>query len=263
MINRDVRYDRGRLLGLVHPADLLVLALCISLVGIPVVIISRILARIHHPELYVDSLPTVSKVAAYAPSDFFFEPGMTLVAICAFICWPMALILNNHRIRAYSTRRFERVMLYTGVFFSVLLGMIASISLAGLAIYSLEDSDSWHMNFSILFFSCQVFAFLLDISATMRLRYLSSRVADDGPKFSLNGKPWVTLVMFVGGVVFLYMFLKKDNNPLESELMTRWLYVGSEQLLIILFLLYPSLYYPEGRHYYGPDFSKRVTSKSP
>ena len=234
------------------PTTLLPLVLlAISLVGIPTVLVVRIIAYIEHPDLFIGTLPTISKTAAFAPGTQIFAIGMTCAAICIIIAWPLAWLVNRRNIERFTDAGYERWLLYSGATLATLSGIVAGVMLAALANVSLEDNDPQHVAFSWGFFISQVVAFIIDTIVALRLRARSRRFGYGYPLIHLNFKPRLTIAISLLALLFLVIYLTKGIAPLDDSMAVRHLYVTTEYLLAVLCLYYPTAYYPEVRCHFG------------
>jgi phosphatidylglycerophosphate synthase len=201
------------------------LVIFIPLVGIPTILLTRLLAWIYHPALFERTVPTVSKTAAFAPGSFVFTAGMTLAAAAIVLAWPIVHARNARAIAAGGARGL--VLLNRA---ALAAGMTAGFALAALAIVTLEVNDPAHVGLSKLFFGAQVLALLFDGALSLRLDPAA------------RARTRVCLAVAASALVFLVAFLVKDADALAQSRAVRWIYVGSESVLCILLLCYSLTY---------------------
>lgn len=224
----------------------LFLAVAIPVIGIPVILLTRLLAWLYQPQLFETTLPTISKTAAFAPASFLFTPGMSLVSIAIVLAWPISYLLNRREIFRLVTASTAAVRLDLLNAMTMLFGIIAGLSLGGLSIIHLEVDSSIHMLLSKIFFGMMVLALLCDSLLAQRLGRYTMPTAD-----SLNVTPAgmnlrypICLLTSISAIAFLFMFLTKDTDLIPYPMLVRWLYVGSESALSIFLLLYSLSYLP-------------------
>jgi uncharacterized membrane-anchored protein YitT (DUF2179 family) len=225
----------------------LILALGIPVIGIPVVLLTRLLAWLYQPQLFESTLPTISKTAAYAPASWLFTPGMAIVAIAIVLAWPISYLLNRREILRLVTSSTAAVRLGILNAMSMLFGIIAGLSLGGLAIIHLEVHDPTHMLLSKIFFGMMVLALLCDSLLARRLgKYAlpTANVISNPAPAGMNLRYPICLMVSLSAIFFLFMFLTKDTGLIPHPMLVRWLYVGSETILCILLLLYSLSYLP-------------------
>ena len=225
----------------------LLLALGIPVIGIPVILLTRLLAWLYQPQLFEATLPTISKTAAYAPASWLFTPGMALVAVAIVLAWPISYLLNRREMLRLVTSRTAAVRLGILNAMTMLFGIIAGLSLGGLAIIHLEVHDSTHMLLSKIFFGMMVLALLCDSLFAQRLgKYalLAANANTNPTHVGMNLRYPICLMVSLSAIFFLFMFLTKDTGLIPYPTLERWLYVGSETILSILLLLYSLSYLP-------------------
>lgn len=210
------------------------LLVAIPAIGMPTIVLTRLLAWWHQPQLFATTLPSVSKTAALAPGSWVFATGMLLVAGCSILAWPIFRMLNRRAIRslapAAAAPSIERLNSA-----AALAGVTAGCALGALAVITLEVYDALHMLLSQLFFSALVLALLCDALVAQRLpaapAWMRARLAVCG-----------AVVLFA--VVFLFMYVTKDSGLIAERMLVRWLYVGAENLLCLALGAYPLIYLP-------------------
>ena len=225
----------------------LLLALGIPVIGVPVILLTRLLSWLYQPRLFDATLPTISKTAAYAPASWLFTPGMTLVAVAIVLAWPISYLLNRREILKLVTTSTAAVRLGILNAVTMLFGIIAGLSLGGLAIINLEVHDPTHMLLSKIFFGMMVLALLCDSLLAQRLgKYAlpaANAISNPMPA-GMNLRYPICLMVSLSAIFFLFMFLTKDTGLIPYPMLERWLYVGSETILCILLLLYSLSYLP-------------------
>ena len=215
-----------------------VLAILIPAVGVPTILLARLLAWIFEPRLFDGTLPTISKTAAFAPASMVFTTGMTLVGAAIVLAWPIA--------HAFNARSIARLAAGGGLAFlngaALAAGVAAGLALAGLAIITLKVNDPAHMGLSKVFFGAQMLALLFDATLAGRLDALARTRREPPATLALRAREGLGLAASACALVFLVFFLGKDAAVLPYPMLVRWIYVGSESALCILLLCYPLTY---------------------
>lgn len=202
--------------------------LFIPLVGVPTILLTRLLAWLYQPGLFDGTLPTISKTAAFAPGSLLFTPGMTLVAGAIVLAWPVAHGVNARAIAQRPAAQARGLTMLNRA--ALAAGITAGIALGALSIVTLEVHDPAHVELSKLFFGAQILALLIDGSLSLRL--------DAGAQ----ARKRLCLAVAASAFVFLLAFLVKDADALADSMVVRWIYVGSESLVCVLMLCYSLTY---------------------
>ena len=150
-----------KIISLIKP-KLLMAPVLVFFMGVPLIISTRIIFYIYHPEYFINRLPSISKTAAYTPGSYLFYPGMTFVSLCILVTWTYIYQLNKDRISHFSTDDNNHLLLHLTNSLATILGVSAGIFLGFLSIISLETDDPLHILLSILFFSCLILSFIFD-----------------------------------------------------------------------------------------------------
>lgn len=228
----------------------------VSIVAIPTVLITRALAQMYHPELYIDTLPTISKAAAFPPGSTVFAIGMTFASVCIVLGWGCYWVAGRWHIAAPHTPTSEQGWLQAAFGLATLLGIAAGLFLGGLSNISLEDNDPLHVLLSKLFFATQVTAFLIDTVILLRLR----RHATPGMAPAHGGRLYLTPAIVLLSLAFLATFLFKGTGGFTDTMLMRRIYTGSELVVAICCLLYPLTVLPALRQYLSGTAIARATA---
>lgn len=233
------------------------LAVGIPAIGIPAILLTRLLSWLYQPQLFNGTLPSISKTAAYSPGSWLFTPAMTLVAAAIVIAWPISYMLNRREILKLVPPGTDTMRLGILNAITMLLGMTAGLALGGLSIIHLEVNSPTHMLLSKIFFSTMILALFSDCLLAQRLGKYASTAAARSPNTpgGMGLRYPICLLVFIWGLFFLFMFLIKDTELIPHPMLVRWLYVGSESILCILLLLYSLSYLPLLRHVISEDSS--------
>lgn len=164
---------------------------------------------------------------------------MTLVALCIILAWPVAHALNRRAIERIAGHSGMRRSLDRLNGASALAGTTAGGALGALAIVTLETHDGLHVLLSKVFFGAQVLALICDSLLAQRLRRLSRPAAMPA---GTGARLPICVAVLLLAAYFLFMFFAKDSGLIADRMMVRWLYVGSENLLCGLLLLYSLTY---------------------
>ena len=235
-----------------HPRFWLFLPLFITVGGISTLLITRYIAYIYHPEVFAQSLPTISKAASLDVASQVFSAVMPLIAFCVLFAWYMGFLATRERITALVEKSYApRLHLLNRI--ALTLGLTSAVFLASLAIVSLEDNNDWHIYFSYGFFISQVFSFVFDSYVLVQIRkHVDKDCAEHGLGFDL--RPWLSIALLVNASFFYFMYLYKNDPLLVDFAFTRPLYVGSEYLSTFIGLTYATAYLPEIRRYINSVF---------
>jgi len=241
------------IIGYAHPRFWLFLPLFITIGGITAILLTRYVAYIYHPEVFAQSLPTVSKTASLDVASQLFAYTIPIIAICVLFAWYLGFIATRERIitivgekHAPRLHRLNRL--------AVTLGFISAIALALLAIVSLEDNNDWHIYFSYIFFISQTLSFAVDSSVLLQIR---KHAGKDRAKHGLgfDARPWLSIVLIFNALFFYFLYLYKNDPLLIDFAFTRPLYIGSEYLSCFIGLSYATAYLPEFRRYINHVFN--------
>lgn len=240
-----------------HPYRLSLASLLVFLIGVPTIFLTRIVFHATRPEYFATTIPTISKSSAFAPASDVFLVGMLVVAACIVTSWWLVFKLSRERAQdlsvAFARHRLHRALAVS----AAVLGTLAGICLALLAIITLETSDPFHILLSYAFFISQLSAFLVDTGAALLLNGALAAKLGGGAKHSLGGKPAVSLFLVLLGVFFLFMFLTRDKDIYPNEMLAQGIYVISEYVLATLCFGYAALYFPELRSHFRRSFEER------
>lgn len=178
------------------------LIVAIPAIGIPVVLLTRVAAWLYRPELFEGTLPSISKTAAFAPGAWIFLIGMSAVALCVVLAWPIGHMLNRWDISRVSAGRPVALGLAVMNLMGTLLGICAGLALGALAIITLEVSDPTHVMLSKIFFGTKVTAILLNATLGVWIgRYAN---AGERPVSALErrGRMWISVTTVILAVFF-------------------------------------------------------------
>jgi len=234
------------------------LTLMVAGIGIPTLVVTRVLAQFLEPRTSDGAFPTISMAAAFPPGSDVFMVGMVPVAVCAMIMWLTVVQIFRPRIMVWAGSARERNWLWAGVMTAVLLGVAAAIFLTMLAVITVSVDRPLHVLLSELFFASQTFALLVDTLVALRLRYLV-RLAT-GTSLDLHGKPRLIAVIIPLALFFLFMHVVGGTGVFESWVLERILYTGSEMLICVLFFMYSAFYFFETRDFCKTRFSGHQAS---
>ena len=226
------------------------LSLCLPLVfliGVPTILITRVIFLNYHPERFVTSSPSISETASLPPASLFFVALMLVVVACIFVSWPLNAFCNQTRLRLLAGRGVAvtgpTILHWT----ACLVGLFAGASLAVVAIYNLEDDHDIHLMGSWAFYISQAVSITLDILFVLWVRRLAGNPEQgDG----LRRRILVAIGIFLGSWFFLYMYLSKDYAAPENRYAIQLVYVAAEYFVATFFLAYPMTAYPEMRRHF-------------
>jgi len=246
---------RPAIIGYTYPKFWLVLPLFITIVGITIILLTRYIAYLYHPELFSNSLPTISKAASLEVATQLFSNTIPIIAVCVFFAWYLFYSVTKERIIKLADDTLAP-QLHALNLIALALGLTSAISLALLAIVSLEDNNDWHIYFSYIFFICQTLSFAFDSSVLLKLR---KHVGEDREKHGLGFdlRPWLSIALIFNACIFYFMYLYKNDPLLVNFALTRPIYVGSEYLSVFIILSYATAYRTEVRHYINTLFDTR------
>jgi len=222
-----------------------------SLIGIPSLIATRLIHAAYHPESYVGTLPSISGTSTEPPSSFFFMGTMLLAATCIVISWSLVMRMNLRRLAGDGGLRRDADAIAALVLAACSMGSLAGFFLAFLGAVNLTIGHDLHMAFSVLFFVCQILAFLLDGASAVLLRRRFDRLGQGPGRIAVRAKLWVGGAAFVVSLIFLYLFLTKDDVAPANQLAVLETYVAFEYTLAFLCFSYPLTAFREIRRFYG------------
>ncbi len=228
------------------------LSICLPLVfliGAPAVIITRIVYFHYYPSEFVNTSPTISGTASQPPADYLFEICMMPVVACIFIAWTLNLLRNTRRL-AHTKRSGISILGPTILnWLSCTAGICAGVFLGLVAIYNLRQGHDVHMFGSWAFYISQSFSIVFDILFVLWMRKLT---VDSGmEKSDFWARVAVASGVFVGSFFFLYMYETKDYAPPQTQYTIQLIYIASEYVVCLLFLLYPAIAYREMRRHFA------------
>jgi hypothetical protein len=228
------------------------LFIVIPALGIPVVLLTRIAAWVFRPELFVGTLPSISKTAAFAPGTWIFTSGMSVVALCVVLAWPIGHMLNQRDLARFRGQMRSRGGLEWMNLAGTLLGICAGLALGALAIITLEIHDPVHVALSKIFFATKVVAIGLNATVGWRIGRYAIGAALPLAEVEWRGRLWMSMIIATLAVCFLVLFVTKDYALGTPEMVVRWMYVGTENLLCFLLLSYSLTYLPTVRRWRSP-----------
>jgi len=250
---------RPRMLSrLAHPYRLSLASLLVFLVGVPTIFLTRLVFQATRPEYFATTIPTISKSSAFAPASDVFLIGMLVVAPCIVISWWLVFRLSRERARALSAGTRQRRFYLGFAAAAAGLGVLAGLSLASLAIITLETNDPAHIVLSYAFFVSQLAAYLADTCGALLLNRALAAERGDAAKHGLGGKPALCLFVTLLGFFFLFLFLARDQGVFQNEMLAQGLYVLSEYVLATLCFAYAALYFPELRGHFRASFDASI-----
>lgn len=227
--------------------------LLVCFIGGPLIICTRIIFYIYHPQYFINRLPSISKTAAYAPGSYLFSFGMILVSLCILISWTYIYQLNRDRIRQLSCNNNGYVLLHLKNATASVLGISAGIFLGLLSVISLELDDPLHILLSILFFNCQILSFIFDTLCALAIIKIASLHNIEIENLTLNGKPYVCVTITLAATFFLFMYLTKDSTIFNDRYFSQQLYIMAEYTTSLLAFAYSALYFPEINNHFNKD----------
>src|SRR5210317_711035 len=94
------------IIGYAHPRFWLLLPLFITFAGMAIVITTRYVAYIHHPEVFDHSLPTISKTASLDIATQLFAYTMPIIAVCILFAWYLGYLATLERINTLVEKEY-------------------------------------------------------------------------------------------------------------------------------------------------------------
>lgn len=243
---------KPKILSCAHPRFWLFLPLFVTIAGVSIVLITRYIAYIYHPEVFNRSLPTISKTASLDISTQFFAYTMPIIAICVLFSWYLGFLATRERINTLVEKKYTP-RLYWFNRIALTLGLASGISLALLSLVSLRDNNELHILFSYFFFISLVLSLAFDSSVLLQIQ---KHAGKDRKKYNLgiDVRPWLTAALFLNACFFYFLYLYKEDPFLINFTLTRPIYVGSEYLLVFIGQMYATAYLPEIRRYINNVF---------
>jgi hypothetical protein len=226
------------------------LAWCLPLVfiiGMPSVLITRLIFLEYFPDHFVGDSPTISETASRWPSDVFFEWTMALVTICILVSWSLNVVRNRRRLAGFSRSGLNVAGPATLFALSTVLGISAGISLMLVSVYNLHDGHDMHMYGSWVFYITQTLSITLDILFVLWLRRI---VKAPSGRDGLLSRVLVAVGIFLGSWFFLYMYETKGLAAPENRYAIQLIYVSSEYFVAAMFLAYPMTAFAEMRRHF-------------
>ena len=194
--------------------------------GLLTIAVCRAIFFVHHPEWFVDTVPTASKTAALAPSAIVFTFGMDTVGLCILAVWIFHGAVNQAEIRARG-RGSEAANRLT-----VFLGLCQGISVILMATIDMEMQEFLHILFSITTFVFGALAYLADVFGASLWRVGVAETV------SYRLRRMLAVSVTPIGLFFLYLFLEKANGPIVDPDVTQVVYVSTEHVLAFLSFAY-------------------------
>lgn len=242
--NHKIKHE---VLGYMHPRVWLFLPLFITIGGIAIILGTRFIAYIYHPEVFARSLTTISKTAALEYSTQFFAICMPIIAFCVMIVWYVSHLATRERI-SILVDMVNAPRLYFFNKMALLFGILSSIFLALLAIISLKDNNALHIYFSYGFFISQVLSFAFDTSVLLQLRkYVGENRLKH--KLGFDFRPWICAAYIINALIFYFLYLFKGSPLLADFALTRPIYVMSEYTFVFIGISYATAYRTELRYF--------------
>ena len=243
------------IIGYAHPRFWIFLPLFITVTGISLILLTRYVAYLYHPEEFARSLPTISKTASLEIATQLFAYTIPVIAVCVLFTWYIGFLATRERIITLVDES-DAPRLHTLSRIALVLGLTSAIALALLAIVSLEDNNDWHIYFSYVFFISQTLSFAFDSSVLLKIR---KHVGKDQAKHGLgfDVRPWLSIALIFNACFFYFMYLYKEDPLLVDFALTRPIYVGSEYLSVFIGLTYATAYMPEIRRYINNVFGTK------
>jgi hypothetical protein len=218
----------------------------VFLIGAPSILITRAIFLRHYPSHFVNDSPTISETSSHPPSSLFFEWTMALVTICIIVSWSLNIIRNRRRLSELARSGVPVLgptILYV---LASLLGICAGLFLLLVAIFNLTDGHDVHMDGSWGFYISQALSITMDILFVLWLRRLVEAPPSDG----LLSRTLVAAGIFFGSWFFLYMYESKGNAAPDIKYTVQLVYVGTEYVVAMLFLIYPMTAFAEMRRHF-------------
>jgi len=220
---------------------LMAMTVWILMGAVIIIAITRYIFSQHHPKWFINDQPSISKTAAFAPSDTFFTAGMNSIAICVFIAWAIGHGYNALKIeKVCKEANFDRTFAIIFNNVSLLLGLIQGITLSLAATVNLEISDYYHIVFSIAAFGSGALVFVSDSFGTSRWRKYSQSAIELGFYFKIRRV--ISVAVTTGSLWYLYLWLNKNSGFIVDEYVTQVVYVTTEHILVTFSFLYAPLY---------------------
>lgn len=217
--------------------------LAVFFLGIITIIVTRILFYIYHPEYFLNTIPTISKSAAYTPGSYFFMLGMNIVSICSFITWYLIYRFNTKRIKILLNTDNKYIAANIFNFMGFILGTLAALFLALFTNISLEDHTNYHISFSKYFFFTEIFAFIMD-SVCCSIIY--NQITALNGTFNKNYyylRYAITLLVILSSLIYFFLF--ENRGIFNNVHLAQLFYVITEHVTAILCFSYAAAYFPD------------------
>ncbi|MBN9589522.1 MAG: hypothetical protein J0G99_11000 [Alphaproteobacteria bacterium] len=226
------------------------LSWCLPLVfviGVPSVLITRLIFLHYFPDHFVNDSPTISETASRWPSDIFFEWTMALVTLFIIVSWSLNIVRNRRRLFHFA--RAGVPVKGPAILFALAsaLGIAAGLFLMLVAIFNLHDGHDVHMYGSWAFYISQALAITIDILFVLWLRRL---VDEPSGRDGIVSRVLVAAGIFLGSWFFLYMYETKGLAAPDHKYAIQLVYVGSEYFVATMFLAYPMTAFAEMRRHF-------------
>jgi hypothetical protein len=223
----------------------------VFLIGAPSLFVTRYIYKIHYPEQFVGTWPSISGTASSSPSSDFFKWAMAVVAVCIVISWPLNLLMQLQQQRRYGTRGRRRWPLLVAQSSAVACGLAAAAFLVVLSFVNLNQGHDIHMLFSILFYVAQVLAIIIETSAYVYLLRANPGIAAVVGFRAARAKTVLASTIGVISLAFLYLFLVRDSLSPEVLYPVQIVYVIVEYCVAILCFSYPLTGFADVRRHFA------------
>ena len=243
--NYNLRRD---ILILMGPRFWLYLPIFVTISGILIILMTRLIAYSYNPEVFSRSLTTISNTAAFENAAQFFSPSMSIIALCVMLVWYMGYLATKQRITL-----IKNITIQTRFYFAnkliLFFGLNACIFLILLALVNLKANNTLHIYFSYGFFISQIICFLLDTLLLLKIRKHLTNI-----DFKHDLRPWICAAYIFNSLVFYFLYLYKGSPLLVSYSYTKSVYIISEYSLVFIGLCYSTAYRSEIKYYINSFF---------
>ncbi len=204
--------------------------------GAGTVLLSRALAYFYQQQLFIDTSPSISKIASFMPGLLLFKVGISIVCVAIVISWLLCYQQLQQRLQQLPENAPSLDRESKALFIAILCGSIAGLFLLLLTHNTLEDNDPFHIFLSFGFFISQVLAFIIDV---IILNQINRKLAQ--PLFNTQKIQRLTLFIFAVALFFLFLYFTKDHVSEDYRLLVRRIFVLCEYTIACCSFLYSAL----------------------
>ncbi|MDA8637741.1 Frag1/DRAM/Sfk1 family protein [Rhodospirillales bacterium] len=215
----------------------------VFVLGMLAIVVSRLVFNVDHSDWYIDTIPSISKTAAFEPSGTYFSILMGGSGLCIIIVWSYTYLFNWEKLSELPTdgKRFSKWNKLT-----LFLGIGEGVSVALMATVSLETHNDAHIAFSIGTFLFGSLAFLSESFLLGRWRYISK----EKRHYSFRIRQINAISIALISLFFLYLFLERTNGPIVDFYTTQIIYIASEHVIATCSFAYAPLLFLEVRKHF-------------